>query len=135
MAATLVALVGIAPLAACGGHAASIPAKTLARANAACARQDRTIARFEGMTPAAAFPTAADLQAINDEVAMLTRLGLGSRLDRSFKDVADASSSAIDGTGDVASENASLIDAKASAAKLGLRCSFGAQPARLFAAG
>jgi hypothetical protein len=134
-AAAGVAFVGVASLTACGGHAAAIPPKTLTRANASCSRHDAAIARYEEMTAAASFPTAADIQTIHDEVTMLARLGLGAPLHRSFKDVADVETSALNGTGDAAGENASLLDAKAAAARLGIKCSFGAQPARLFAGG
>lgn len=76
--------------------------------------------------------TAADVDAIQNEVATLRKLGLGSKLASAFSEVDQARATLLAQTGGPADADSHLLAAQQHAAKLGITCSFGALPIRLF---
>jgi len=121
----------VASVAACAAHStAAIRPATLARANAACRRDNAKIAAFEERLSANF--TAADVQSIEQEVSMLRRLGLDAPLHDAFVEVDRAFASLLSQTGSPGSANTHLQAAQKAAAQVGLHCSFGALPSRLF---
>src|SRR5437763_932426 len=91
LAWTVVAVTIAASLAGCG-HGAAIKAETLARANAACSRENAKIAADE-QHPTVDF-SIASVEAIRHEVSRLTQLGLARHLQKSFAEV-DRATAAI----------------------------------------
>lgn len=115
--------------AGCGGHT-GVDVATRTRANVACHRENAVISTDEDRLSGNF--TAADIDAIQNEVATLRRLGLGSKLASAFSEVDQARATLLAQTGSPAEADRHLLAAQQHAAKLGIACSFGALPMRLF---
>jgi hypothetical protein len=123
----------VASLTACGAHSKPIRRATLSRANAACRRDDAKIAALEDELSAKF--SEADVQSIEAEVSMLRSIGLAAPLHVAFAEVDRAFTSLQSQTGSPATANTHLQAAREAAAKVGVHCTFGALPSRIFASG
>lgn len=113
----------------CGGRG-GVSAATRARANTECRRENAVISNDEERL--AGNFTAADFDAIQNEVVTLQKLGLDSKLASAFSEIDQAKTTLLSGDGSPAEADAHLLAAQKHAAKLGITCSFGALPMRLF---
>jgi hypothetical protein len=122
----LVVLVSVT--AACGGGH-RLDAASVARANQICERDDPTILAAEN--PPAYF-TAATVGMIDNEAAALSRLRIAPSLRQAFDDWNQARSTLLTAP-DIRTADGFLIKAQQVAARIGVRCSFGAiaSPSRL----
>ena len=109
--------------AACGGGH-RVDATSVARANQICGRDDPAIHAAEN--PPVYF-TAATVGMIDNEVTALSRLTIAPSLQQAFDDWNQARSTLL-AAPDVRTADEYLIKAQQVAARIGVRCSFGALP-------
>jgi hypothetical protein len=122
---------GVLVLAGCGhgGAKHSAPPAWVQRANSLCKVDDRKIAHAEKIAGSVVF-TAATVSGMMAELDGLARLGLVGRIPRSFAASQQAMHLLLT-SGDyqtVRTADRLLLGAKRDAAKVGVRCSFGAVP-------